>query len=61
MQRLKSTPRTLSGKVLETHSVGSIFDYDLGVFTVTKIALEHTNAASPAHPVPRIKAGCWGS
>src|ERR1700752_2921909 len=37
-----------------THSVGSIFDHDFGVFTVTNIATENTDAVSPAHPVPRI-------
>jgi hypothetical protein len=49
-----------SGKVLETHSVGSIFDYNLGVFTITKIAMENTHAAPPAHPIPRTKAGYLG-
>jgi hypothetical protein len=47
-----------SGNVLKTHSVGSIFDHNLSVFTVTKIALENTNAAPPVHPVSRTKAGC---
>ena len=47
-----------SGKVLKTHSVGSIFDHNLSVFIVTKIALENANAAPPAHPVPRTKSGC---
>ena len=27
---------------------------------VTKIALENTNAAPPAHPISRTEAGCWG-
>jgi hypothetical protein len=42
-----------SGKVTDTHSVGSICDHDLGVFTVTNIATENTDAVPPAHPVPR--------
>src|ERR1700730_8050338 len=41
-----------SGKVPDTHSIGSISD-DLGVFTVTNIATENTDAVPPAHPVPR--------
>src|SRR5205807_600267 len=49
-----------SGKVLKTHSVGSIFDHNLGVFIVTKIAIENTNAAPPAHPVTRTKAAYLG-
>jgi hypothetical protein len=47
-------PAKPSGKVLDTHSVGSICDHDLGVFTVTKIAMENTDAVPPAHPVPRM-------
>ena len=42
-----------SGKVPDTHSVGSICDHDLGVFTVTNIATENTDAVPPAHLVPR--------
>jgi hypothetical protein len=42
-----------SGKVPYTHSVGSICDHNLGVFIVTKIAMENTDAVPPAHPVPR--------
>ena len=53
-------PESPSGKLLETHSVGPIFDHNLGVFTVTKVALENTSAAPPAHPVPRTKADCYG-
>jgi hypothetical protein len=49
-----------SGKVLETHSVGSIFDYNLGVFAVPEIALKNTSAAPPAHPVSGTKAGRHG-
>jgi hypothetical protein len=43
-----------SGKILDTHSVGSICDQDFGVFTVTNIATENTDAVPPAHPIPRM-------
>ena len=43
-----------SGKVPETHSVGPICDHDFGVFTVTNITTENTDAVPPAHPVPRM-------
>jgi len=46
-------PTMPSGKVPETHSVGSICDDDFGVFTVPNIATENTDAVPPAHPVPR--------
>jgi hypothetical protein len=46
-------PAKPSGKISDTHSVGSICDHDLGVFTVTNIATENTDAVPPAHPVPR--------
>ena len=42
-----------SGKVADTHSVDSICDHDFGVFTVTNIAAENTDAVLPAHPLPR--------
>ena len=41
-----------SGKVRDTHSVGSICDHDFGVFTVANIATENTNAIAPAHSFP---------
>jgi hypothetical protein len=47
-------PSKPSGKVPDTHSVGSICDHDFGVFTVTNIATENTDAVPPAHPVPRM-------
>ena len=47
-------PSKPSGKVRETHSVGSICDHDFGVFTVTNIATENTDAVSPVHAVPRM-------
>ena len=43
-----------SSKLPETHSVDSICDHDFGVFTVTNIATENTDAVPPAHPVPRM-------
>src|ERR1700719_937775 len=46
-------PSKPSGKVPDTHSVGSICDHDFRVFTVTNIATENTDAVPPAHPVPR--------
>ena len=47
-------PSKRSGKVPDTHSVGSICDHDFGVFTVTNIATENTDAVPPAHSVPRM-------
>jgi hypothetical protein len=47
-------PAKPSGKVPDTHSVGSICDHDFGVFTVTNIATENTDAVPPAHAVPRM-------
>ena len=47
-------PSKPSGKVRETHSVGSICDHDFGVFTVTDIATENTDAVPPADAVPRL-------
>ena len=45
--------QSLSGKVPDTHPVGAIYNHNLGIFTVPKIAMENTDAVSPAHPVPR--------
>jgi hypothetical protein len=42
------------GKIRDTHSIGSICDHDFGVFTVTNIATENTDAVPPTHPVPRM-------
>jgi hypothetical protein len=47
-------PSKPSGKVRETHSVGSICDHDVGVFTVTNIAPENTDTVPPVHAVPRM-------
>ena len=47
-------PSKPSGKIPDTHSVGSICDHDFGVFTVANIAMENTEAVPPAHPVPRM-------
>jgi hypothetical protein len=38
-----------SGKVPKTHSVGSVGDHNLGVFTITEIALKIANAVPPTH------------
>ena len=48
-----------SGKVPDTHSVGAICNHNLGVFIVTKIAMENTGAVSPAHPVPRTPKAAY--
>jgi hypothetical protein len=48
-----------SGKVPDTHPVGAIYDHNLGVFTVTKIAMENTDAVSPAHLVPRTPKAAY--
>ena len=48
-----------SGKVPDTHSVGSICDHDFGVFTVANIAMENTDAVPPAHPVPRMPKAAY--
>ena len=52
-------PAKPSGKVPDTHSVGSICDHNLGVFVVTKIAMENTDAVPPAHPVPRMPKAAY--
>jgi Phosphoenolpyruvate carboxylase len=49
----RCSPAEPSGKVPDTHSVDSIRDHDFGVFTVTNIATENTDAVPPAHPLPR--------
>ena len=48
-----------SGKVSDAHPVGAIHDHNLGVFTVTKIAMENTDAVSPAHLVPRTPKAAY--
>jgi hypothetical protein len=57
---MKRGCRLSAGKVSSTHPVGAICNHNLGVFTVTKIAMENTGAVSPAHPVPRTKGGLSG-
>jgi hypothetical protein len=42
-----------SSKVPDTHSVGAICNYNVGVFTVTEVAMENADTVPPAHPVPR--------
>ena len=58
-QHVRYTPAKPSGKVPDTHSVGSICDQNLGVFVVTKIAMENTDAVPPAHPVPRMPKAAY--
>jgi hypothetical protein len=48
-----------SGKVPDTHPVGAIYDHDLGVFAVTEIAMENTDAVSPAHLIPRTPKAAY--
>ena len=43
-----------SGKVPKTHSVGSVGDHNLRVFTITEIALKIANAVSPTHFISRV-------
>ena len=38
-----------SGKVRKTHSVGSVGNHNLSVFTITEIPLKIANAAPPTH------------
>jgi hypothetical protein len=49
---------------IRAHAVGAICNHNLGVFTVTNIATENTDAVPPAHPVPRMQRrpikGCKG-
>jgi hypothetical protein len=40
-----------SGKLPDTYSVGAICNHNLGVFTVTKVAMENANAVPPAYSV----------
>jgi hypothetical protein len=42
-----------SDKVSDTHSVGSVGNDNLGVFTITKITVKITNTVPPTHLVPR--------
>jgi hypothetical protein len=42
-------PVTNSGKVGKTHSVCSVGDHNLGVFTIAEIALKNTNAVPPTY------------
>ena len=38
-----------SGKVLKTHSVSSVRDYNFGMLAITEIALKFANAIPPTH------------
>jgi hypothetical protein len=42
-----------SGKIAETHSVGSAGDLDFSVFTIAEIAMKHTATVTPIHFVAR--------
>jgi hypothetical protein len=48
-----------SGKVPDTHSVGAIRNHNLGVFTVTEIAVKNTAALPPAHRLPRTPKAAY--
>jgi hypothetical protein len=48
------TVRASSGKIPETHSVGSIGDDNLGVFIVVEMPMEIADASTPAHRIPQI-------
>jgi hypothetical protein len=45
----KPTVSKDSGKVPKADSVGSVGDHNLGVFTITDIALKNANAILPTH------------
>ena len=40
-----------SGKIRDTHSVGSIGNFNLAVFAITEIATENADAVPPTHLV----------
>ena len=42
-----------SGKVPNPHPVGAICNHNLGVLTVTKVAMKNADTVPPSHPVPR--------
>jgi len=48
-----------SGKVPDTHSVGAIRNHNLGVFTVTEIAMKNTAAVPPAYRLPRTPKAAY--
>ena len=52
-------PSKPSGKVPDTHSVGSIGDQDLDVFTITNIPMKNTDAVTPAHSIPRTPKAAY--
>jgi hypothetical protein len=51
--------RCQSRKVPDTHPVGAIYNHNLGVFTVTQIEMENTDAVSPTHLVPRTPQAAY--
>jgi len=46
-------PASSLRKLLDAHSVGSIGHHDFGVFTITNIAMENTDAVPPVNPIAR--------
>jgi hypothetical protein len=48
-----------SGEVPDAHPIGAVYNHDLSVFTVTNIAMENTDAVSPAHLVPRTPEAAY--
>jgi hypothetical protein len=47
-------------KVRKTHSVGSVGDHSLGVFTITEVALKIANAVRPAHFISGVPNTAYG-
>jgi hypothetical protein len=43
-----------SGNAPKTHSVGSVGDHNLGMFTITEIALKITNSVPPTHFISEV-------
>jgi hypothetical protein len=43
-----------SSKVVDAHTIGSIRDFDLGMFAVADIAAEYADAFTPVHLVTRM-------
>jgi len=50
-----------SGKIPNTHSIGSIGYPNFGVFAVGEIATENTGAVAPTHLVTETPKPAWSS
>jgi len=50
-----------SGKIRDTHSVGSIGNPNLSVLAVAEIATENTGAVAPTHLVTETPKLAWSS